>query len=156
MRLMMPHAEKSGVTLQSDFQGFSGYIFADQTAFRRIVINILSNSIKFTPEAGHVRLSVDRLDDGALAIGVTDTGIGIAEEDLPLVIQPFYQVHSEIERPYEGTGLGLSIVNSLAQLHEASLRIESVFGTGTTVTLDFPEHTVKAEKSEASNTQVAV
>lgn len=156
LRLMMPHAESSGINLQSDFERFDGYVFADPTAFRRIVLNVLSNAIKFTPEGGLVTLSSNHREDGSLSIVVTDTGIGIPEGELSLVIQPFYQVHGEIDRPYEGTGLGLSIVTALAKLHDAEVKIDSVFGNGTTVALEFPRHTVEAGSSYSSKRKIAM
>ena len=156
LRLMMPHAKSSGLSLQSDFERFDGYVFADPTAFRRMVINVLSNAIKFTPEGGLVTLSANHHDDGSLSIVVTDTGIGIPGDALPLVVQPFYQVHGEFDRSYEGTGLGLSIVNSLAKLHDAEVKIDSVFGNGTTVALNLPRQIVKAGNAEGSSWQVAL
>jgi signal transduction histidine kinase len=156
LRLMVPHAKKSGIDLRSDLESFDGYVFADQTSFRRIVINLLSNAIKFTPDGGLVTLSVRHRDDESLSIIVTDTGIGIPEDELPLVVRPFYQVHNETNRPYEGTGLGLSIVKSLAELHDARLKIDSAIGKGTTVALDFPRHAVKAWSRDGSTRQIAL
>ena len=156
LRLMAPHAESSGVNLQPDFECFDGYFFADKTAFRRIVINVLSNAIKFTPDGGLVTLSTKLLDDESLSISVTDTGIGIAKDDLPLVVRPFYQVHNDTNRPYGGTGLGLSIVKSLAELNDANLKIDSVLGKGTSVVLEFPKHAVKAWSGGGPTRQIAL
>lgn len=154
-RVMVPHAEKARLDLRSELEGVDRCIYADSTALRRIVINLLSNAIKFTPEGGTVTLSATSPDDETLSICVIDNGIGIRKDDLSLVMQPFYQVRGEINRPYEGTGLGLSIVKSLAQMHDATLKIDSVFGKGTTVVLDFPRQADAVEAPENLDRKIA-
>ena len=156
LRLITPSAKKSGVNLQSDFEGFNGCIFADQTAFRRMVINLLSNAVKFTSEGGVVDLLAKQGEDGSVSISVADTGIGIPENQLPFVLQPFHQVHDGADRPYEGSGLGLAIVNSLAKLHDAKLTVDSVVGSGTTVTLKFPQAAVTAGPGDSWSRTVAM
>ena len=148
LRLMAPHAKSSQIKLEADLESFSGSVFADSHALRRMVTNLLSNAIKFTPENGVVTLSADHNADGSLTITVTDTGIGIEEECLPLVVQPFYQVQNDSDRQYEGTGLGLSIVNSLAKLHGATLEVRSAEGSGTKITIEFPPRPGSAQQSE--------
>ena len=110
---------------------------ADPTRLRQILLNLLANAIKFTPEGGTVTLSCGR-DADALFLRVADTGIGIRREDLAKVMQPFHQVDNSFSRRYEGTGLGLPLTQSLVDLHGGTMRIESVLGEGTEVTVQLP------------------
>ncbi|MFN4229403.1 PAS domain S-box protein [Parvibaculum sp.] len=113
-------------------------LFADQRLTRQILINLLSNSIKFTPAGGTITLTADIAADGALVFAVEDTGIGIAPEDIERVTEPFIQAESHLSRRYEGVGLGLALTKQFAQLHGASLSIESSKGKGTRVEVRFP------------------
>jgi PAS domain S-box-containing protein len=116
---------------------------ADETAFRQILVNLLSNAIKFTPKGGDIRLecSLEEHEDPAddlVLITVSDTGVGIPQEDLERIVTPFAQVRHIAHTGPGGTGLGLSIVNSLVHLHEGTLRIESELGVGTQVYVRLP------------------
>lgn len=147
LRALQPQAEASGVELTADLTHADFNVIADPTAFKRMVMNILSNALKFTDRGGRVVLAAKPHDDGALSIVVTDTGIGIADEHLERVFQPFYQVQSTADRNYEGTGLGLAIVKSMAELHGAHVQIDSTPGSGTSVALTFPPKRVEATGS---------
>ena len=122
-----------GVTLSEDLPRLR----ADPRAVKQILINLLSNAIKFTESGGRVTISAS-LDRGTIALSVADTGIGIAEEDLPAALSTFGQVDSSLGRKHEGTGLGLPLVVSLAELHGAVFKLESTSGAGTTATVTFP------------------
>lgn len=111
---------------------------ADARALRQILLNLLSNAIKFTKAGGWVTFFANRASDGRLAVGVRDSGIGIAPEDLPTALTPFGQISNELSRRYEGTGLGLPLVKSLTELHGGEFLIDSVPGLGTTATILFP------------------
>jgi signal transduction histidine kinase len=111
---------------------------ADHRAVRQIVVNLLSNAVKFTPAGGTVTCGIVTLADGGVAIEVRDTGIGISEEDLGRVLEPFYQVDNSLTRHRTGTGLGLSLVNAIANLHDGRLVMKSGVGHGTTVRVEFP------------------
>jgi len=115
---------------------------ADRRAIRQMLINLLSNSIKFTPEGGSITFQVAIREDGSFVVTVRDTGIGIAEENLQTVLLPFDQVDSSLARKYEGTGLGLPLTKRLAELHGGHLEIESRLGVGTTVSLVFPKERI--------------
>src|SRR5690606_30635669 len=93
---------------------------------------------KFTPAGGTITLTADIAADGALVFAVEDTGIGIAPEDIERVTEPFIQAESHLSRRYEGVGLGLALTKQFAQLHGASLSIESSKGKGTRVEVRFP------------------
>jgi signal transduction histidine kinase len=113
----------------------------DERRLRQILFNLLSNAIKFTPEGGEVTASVF-LNANGLNIAVADTGIGIAEEDIPRALERFGQIDSALGRKHTGTGLGLPLAKELAELHGGTLAIASEVGVGTTVTVTFPPERV--------------
>ncbi len=112
-------------------------LFADYRRLRQMLLNLLSNAVKFTPRGGDVVLSATQ---GAreLRIAVSDTGIGMATQDIPKALERFGQVDASLSRKYAGTGLGLPLTKALAELHGATLSIDSAPGAGTTVTIAFP------------------
>jgi signal transduction histidine kinase len=113
-------------------------IRADGTAIRQMLTNLLSNAVKFTPENGDIMLSITTVKSGTVKITISDTGIGIPEEDIEKVLTPFGQ-SGDIELAREGgTGLGLPIVNALAKLHGGTFDIESVIGVGTQAHITLP------------------
>ncbi|MBV9993307.1 MAG: PAS domain S-box protein [Alphaproteobacteria bacterium] len=116
-------------------------VTADYRRLKQMLLNLLSNAVKFTPKGGRVTLTA-RLDGEGLAIAVADTGIGMAPEHIPKALERFGQVDGSLARKYEGTGLGLPLTKALAELHGATLAIESESGTGTTVTIRFPHDAV--------------
>lgn len=113
-------------------------IWGDTRRLRQVWINLFSNAVKFTPQGGSVDIRCELQADGRLEIAVVDTGIGIAEEDIERVQQPFSQVANALSRSHEGTGLGLSLCRSLIELHGGELHIESRIGEGTTVMVTLP------------------
>ena len=112
-------------------------ITADQMAVKKILINILTNAVKFTPDDGEITISLSDNGD-SVAIEIADTGIGISPENLSLILEPFVQVERESMNEQEGTGLGLPLAKKLAELHGGNLNIESDIGAGTTVTINLP------------------
>ena len=113
-------------------------IVADPRACKQILINLLSNALKFTPPSGEVTVSVF-VEGRDIVLIVRDTGVGIAPEDIPRLGEPFFQARSSYDRPYEGTGLGLSVVKGLIGLHGGAMKIESRPGQGTSVTVRLPK-----------------
>ena len=103
-----------------------------------MVLNLLANAVKFTPAGGVITLLVARTPGGELALGVTDTGVGMREEDIPLAQQAFRQINNSLTRHREGVGLGLPLVKRLAELHGGRLLMTSVVGKGTTATIELP------------------
>jgi signal transduction histidine kinase len=113
-------------------------IRGDDRAVRHILINLLSNAVKFTPEGGSITVKAGLDEHGLPAISVSDTGIGIATEDIPKVLEPFGQVDTALSRRHDGTGLGLPLCRHFIELHGGHLDIVSTPGEGTTVTARFP------------------
>ena len=109
----------------------------DRERIEQVVMNIVSNAIKYTPDGGEIRLEADRSGD-TLNIRVRDNGIGIPEKDRPHLFERFYRVDKARSRQSGGTGLGLSIAREILNLHHGSIRIESVFGEGTDVYITLP------------------
>ena len=113
-------------------------VHADQRQLRQVMINLITNAIKFTPSGGQITVSCDVLTSGALEISVADTGMGISPKDMERVTQPFVQVADSMTRQHEGTGLGLAIIRSIAELHNAEFKLQSTIGEGTKATLTLP------------------
>ena len=124
---------------------------ADERMGKRILLNLLSNAVKFTPEGGRITVDSCLDDDGDLIMRVIDTGIGIADKDLKVVMVPFGQVDSNLNRRYDGTGLGLPLVRSMAELHGGTLALASKPGEGTTATVRFPASRVVATPARAAS-----
>lgn len=136
-------ATQANVELVRDYPRAMDELVADKRACKQVVINLMSNAVKFTPAGGRVTLSA-RPEGNSFVISVADTGIGIAAKDLAHIGDPFFQAHNSTTRPYEGTGLGLSLVRGLVGLHGGTISVESVVGQGTTVTVRMPAHCVAA------------
>jgi cell cycle sensor histidine kinase DivJ len=141
-------AERNGVTLEETIEPAARHIVADKRAVTQILINLLSNGVKFTPRGGTVRIAAS-VDGDDFEISVADTGVGIDKADLKRIGQPFEQVESEHTRAKEGTGLGLALVRALAHLHGGSMTIDSQLGEGTTVRVMIPQAALGSEGADA-------
>jgi PAS domain S-box-containing protein len=137
-RASASRAEKGDIVLTIDVPENLPKIRADITKSRQLVLNLMSNALKFTPAGGSVTVTAGKLQGGGLEICVIDTGIGIAEADIARALEPFGQIDSELSRKYEGTGLGLPLVKALMELHGGEFLIDSENGVGTTVSVRFP------------------
>jgi len=125
------------------------FLFGDRRLVLQCFTNLLSNARKFTPESGTVTIDMRLSKDYGFRIAVSDTGIGIAEDKLEQVMEPFSQVRPDVQHSTEGTGLGLAIVKRLIELHGGRIVINSKLGDGTTVTLFFPQdRTIPADSTE--------
>ena len=138
LRMVAARAETAGITLRSVEEALSVEVCGDERLIKQALLNVLSNAIKFTPEGGVVTLEIAREETGAVSVSVTDTGPGIAEDDLSTIFLPFQQVDSSLTRPFEGTGLGLPLTKSFIELHGGRIEIDSKAGEGTRVTLMLP------------------
>lgn len=141
-RMVQPRAERSGVTLSTAIDPAARYFLGDAKRFRQILLNLLTNAIKFTPAGGSVAVAA-RLDAaGRLLLTVRDTGVGIAPEDRTAVMEAFRQASHALDRNTEGTGLGLPLTKRLIEMHGGTLSLDSEVGAGTTVTAHFPAECV--------------
>jgi len=133
-----PEALKKGIRIEKDMPVDLPSIRGDRDRLHQIVLNVLDNAVKFTPEAGTV--SIEGVDgkDGTISVRISDTGIGIPREEIPRLGERFYRVDKTRSRELGGTGLGLSIVRHLMAAHNGRMAIESQVGRGTTVSLIFP------------------
>jgi signal transduction histidine kinase len=141
--MLADQANESGLQLLREGPDRLPSLWGDEKKFKQIVINLLSNAIKFTPEGGKVTLTAEIEGDGSLKLTVSDTGIGIAADDLERAMTPFSQVDSAYCRRHEGTGLGLPISRALAELHGGTLVMESEPDVGTTVIVRFPSERLR-------------
>ena len=139
--IMEKRAQEGGIALIKNIPENMPYIVADRVRFAQILLNILSNAIKFTSQGGSVSITVlPEMRHGIITdfiIKIKDTGIGIARENISRVFQSFDQVDSGLNRKYNGTGLGLPLTRNLVELHHGKIFIESDSGQGTEVTLHF-------------------
>ena len=115
-------------------------VHADKRRLTQILVNLLANAIKFTPEGGSVRLRCWASDGSGIVFQVIDDGVGIAREDIPLALSVFGQVDNPEAHKTKGTGLGLPLAKALAELHGGTLDLQSELGKGTTVTLRLPAY----------------
>jgi signal transduction histidine kinase len=136
--IVSERASKAGLRLVTDMQGEPGEIQADPTRLRQILLNLMINAVKFTPKGGTVELTVRRLHDGEAEFVVSDTGIGIAAEDMHRIMEPFSQARQSQVSREEGTGLGLPLAKAFAELHGGTLRLESEVGKGTRARVILP------------------
>jgi signal transduction histidine kinase len=141
-RFIREQAAKAGVSFVTEEAGQLPKFRGDTVKLRQILLNLLGNAIKFTPAGGQVTLSVKRNADGGVNIEVTDTGIGIANDQMELAMAPFGQIDSKLSRKFEGTGLGLPLTKRLVELHGGALKIDSVVAEGTTVSVSLPSFRV--------------
>jgi len=137
-------AQRSGVNPVTSVDPSIKGLFVDPFRLRQILLNLLSNALKFTPAGGSVTLGLICRDEQRIAITVTDTGIGLSEAEIALALQPFRQIYPPVASSHAGTGLGLPIAKCLAELHGGDLEIESVKGTGTKVSVLLPIERVRA------------
>ena len=137
LTLISPRAALKNVRIQRDVQPGLPMVRADRDRLVQILVNVLDNAVKFTPEGGSVSITASPEVQGFVVIKITDTGIGISKSELPRLGERFYRIDKTRSREMGGTGLGLSIVKHLMKAHEGSMEIESTLGKGTTVSLHF-------------------
>ncbi len=138
LRLMKPQAETAEVELVTEIAPELPAMRGDEQKLKQILLNLVSNAVKFTRQGGRAKIAAGYDPDGGIVIRVEDTGIGIAEDDIPKALTPFSQVDSDLSRGYQGTGLGLSLSAAMVAMHGGTLTLDSEVGVGTTVTVRFP------------------
>ena len=138
LHIVKGRADEAQITLVKGLPDELPYLLADPRSLKQMLLNLVSNAIKFTDPGGTVDLVVSVSGDGAFRFDVRDTGVGIAPEDVEVVLSPFGQIDTAHARDHQGTGLGLPLVQAFIEMHGGTLEIQSEVGEGTTVSLFFP------------------
>lgn len=144
--LVRQRASEKKITLVHNLNAFSTMLYADEQKLKQIVSNLLSNSVKFTPNGGTVTISGTQSEAGYI-LEVSDNGIGISPADIPRALTSFQQIESHLTRKYKGAGLGLPLCKMLTELHGGTLELKSELGVGTSVKILLPvERVVVADR----------
>ena len=138
LTLVRERATRHGIALGLTVDERLGQIVADERKVRQVVLNLLSNAVKFTPEGGRVAVGAARAD-GSVEVSVSDTGIGIAQDEQEAIFEEFRQAGSDYTRKREGTGLGLALSRKFVELHGGRIWVKSEVGKGSTFTFTLPE-----------------
>jgi PAS domain S-box-containing protein len=139
MRVVRERARSAGVILEQRIAPDLPQLNVDPRMITQVLLNLMSNAIKFTPKSGRVTLSAEMNEEGDLKIAVSDTGIGIAQKDIAKAMETFGQVQSSLSRKHGGTGLGLPLAKGIVELHGGQFAIASQPNEGTTVTVRLPQ-----------------
>ncbi len=151
LNLMWQQAQQKEIVLEAHLPSEPVVIVVDERCLRQVLLNLLSNGVKFTPAGGSVTLqAILNPEANTLCLRVIDTGIGIAPADIPRLFQPFVQIDSSLSRHYEGTGLGLALVRQVVELHGGEVEVTSQLGQGScfTITLPWKRENRKVEVQE--------
>jgi signal transduction histidine kinase len=136
LMLIRERAGRRSLTLHQDVDAGVGQVQADERKIRQVVLNLVSNAIKFTPEGGRIEVAAVP-KDGSVEVSVSDTGVGIAPEDQEQVFEEFRQVGTA-DKKAEGTGLGLTLCRKFVELHGGKIWVKSSVGVGSTFTFSLP------------------
>ncbi len=138
-RLMVSRAFSTGLDIQENIAPDMPLLYADPRLVRQILINLVTNALKYSQKAGTIDVGAYMNDKGQMVITVADQGVGIPKERIREAMEPFGQIHDPTRsRSYQGTGLGLPLAKAMAELHDGTLSLESDIGAGTLVTVAFP------------------
>jgi len=154
VRMIRRKASDKDIEIVLDVQPGLPEIDADHRAIRQMVLNLVSNAIKFTNGGGKITVAVQQHGPD-IRVSVTDTGIGIPASDLPRLSQPFEQATGSRDRNYEGTGLGLALTKSFAEMHGGTMTISSIEGEGTTVAFTLPINGPERAEDDADDRHAA-
>ena len=138
LRLVSTRALRSGIALSATLSPDLPCLMADRRKLQQILLNLVTNAVKFTPPGGRVEITAEEAAKGGITLSVADTGCGIAKDDIPKALEPFGQVGRQAAREQEGTGLGLPLTRRLVELHDGRFTLDSVLGVGTIVTVWLP------------------
>jgi PAS domain S-box-containing protein len=144
--LIRQKSEAGGVFLSSTVGDDLPTLTADATRLKQILLNLVSNAVRFTRPGGSVTVAAHRTANGGIAFEVVDTGVGMTPDEIKIALEPFGQVDARLSREHEGTGLGLPLARRLAELHGGSLHVDSEKGKGTRVIVTLPASRVRAEE----------
>jgi len=139
------------LSIDTRLEPSSPVIQGDERMIRQIVLNLFSNSIKFSDPGGLISVGTKIESDGETSLSIADTGRGISQDDIPKTLEPFGQVANTYTRDHGGAGLGLSLSKKFTEMHGASFEVESEIGVGTTIVIRFlPERSVSATDDDAA------
>jgi signal transduction histidine kinase len=144
VRLVKDRTKAQKISLQVKISKKLPNIVADEKRIKQILLNLLSNAEKFTPDGGTIAITAGPEPDGSLAISISDNGIGIAAKDLDSMFDPFVQADSGLNRKFDGTGLGLPLTKAMVEMHGGTIELKSEVDRGTEVVVRFPSHRVVA------------
>jgi two-component system NtrC family sensor kinase len=144
-QLMQHHFKISNVTFESEFRAADTSLMCDENQIQQALVALMVNGVEAMPGGGHMQLTVTRDDTGDLRLRLSDTGGGIAREDLPHIFEPFYSTKKE----GQGVGLGLSVVYGIIERHSGDINVESEPGKGTAFILQFPPASAPHPRVEA-------
>jgi two-component system cell cycle sensor histidine kinase PleC len=149
-QMLTVKADAAEILLTADTAANLPNVYADERALRQIVVNLLSNALKFTPPSGHISAFAQVMPNGEISFGVSDNGVGIEPEDQLKVFESFGQGRHDAVIADQGTGLGLPIVKGLAEAHGGRVVLESAAGRGTRVTITLPAERIRERRSAAA------
>ena len=138
-RMCQGAADKKGILIETSGIDEIVQVLGDERLLRQALLNLLSNAVKFTDVGGRINVTLEIFANGEIAIEVTDTGVGIAEEDIARIMRPFEQVEGSLARQNGGTGLGLPYSEKIAEIHGGRLLLSSTLGTGTRCQIILPQ-----------------
>jgi signal transduction histidine kinase len=150
LRMMGPRADEEHILLRYEGSAEPLMMRIDERLLKQAFLNLVSNAVKFSHPGGEVDIDLCTAEDGAVDIRVTDRGIGMRHNDIPLALKPFVQIENAMRRRYHGTGLGLSLSKAIAELHGGALALESHLGEGTIATIRLPAGRRQAPGAEVS------
>jgi two-component system, cell cycle sensor histidine kinase PleC len=150
LNTIRPIAQRKLLQIECNIQETSTMIYVDSSKFKQVMLNLLSNSVKFTEPRGRIQVDSVLHKNGDLVLSIRDTGIGIPPEQIERIFQPFEQVADHLTREHEGTGLGLPIAKALIELHGGELVLSSQPGSGTTARLRLPGDRVRSVAASAA------
>ena len=156
VKLLEPRAAGNGIDLVLEVPQGPVAVVGDEVKLKQVLLNLLTNAVKFTPEGGSVTARLDDLGEGPLAIVIADTGIGISGDEIDHILQPFGQAQDRRAHPHQGAGLGLPLAKALVELHGGRLTIESRLDAGTSVEVVLPAaRRLAAEAAEQGAAEAA-
>ena len=131
IRIMRPFAEKKDIVIE-EILPKQAELYADEQKIRQLILILVDNAVKYTPEHGRITLCIDQTEKGYIHLSVTDTGIGIEPEHQERIFDRFYRVDKARSRRMGGNGLGLAIAQEIVEAHDGTISVESEVGKGTT------------------------
>jgi PAS domain S-box-containing protein len=152
-RMISDRAAAGGVALKIEPTRLE--IIGDELRLEQVLLNLVSNAVKFTPSGGEVHIAAALEADGGVSISVADTGIGMAADEIPRALQPFGQIDNSLTRPHGGTGLGLPLAKRLVELHGGTLTLDSDPGRGTIVSFTLPPERTHLRNKAAAGGMIA-